>query len=82
MSDTPSEQDRRAAFTGQCHSLRLRPWQTPPGWLNENVKPEPGPSHISDLAAWKVLRAMLALGISRYHPDPLAAIAEARRKRQ
>ena len=36
--------------------------------------------HHPDAAAKKMLEQMLAAGVSRWHPDPLAAIEEAKQK--
>jgi hypothetical protein len=65
-----------AAFASdlcQTEALHLRPWQEPPSVVDA------ADPHERDRAAQKLLRRMLALGISRYHPDPLAAIAAAKR---
>jgi hypothetical protein len=58
---------RFAAYGCQMKSLRLRPWETPPCHVDE--------SRTSREASF--LRKMLAAGVSRFHPDPLAALAEA-----
>jgi hypothetical protein len=55
----------------QSEALQLRPWQQPPC----DVDPE---SSASDEAeAVELLQRMLAAGVSRWHPDPLAALAQA-----
>ena len=79
--DAITEDERRAAYSAQMKALGLRPWQSPPCWLSEDIRPEPGPSNLSNYPAWVVLRTMLRLGIDRYHPDPIRAIAEARARR-
>jgi hypothetical protein len=67
---------RFAAYSVQIDSLHLRPWESPPCVVDED-SPEPG-----DEVAANFLRRMLALGISRFDPDPLAAIeAQARSAR-
>ena len=84
MSDDdvePTEAQKSLAYHGQMKSLGLRPWQSPPMWLNEDVQPPDGPANIANVSAWQILRLMLALGIDRYHPDPIRAIAEARARR-
>jgi len=59
-----------AAYSLQMDNLKLKPWQWPPCWV------EPGDRRHKQAA--KLLRDMLAAGVSRWHPDPLAAI-EAKR---
>ena len=66
-----------AAYGRQCDALRLRPWQPPPCWAEvDDQDNEAGPIS-GHRAAAELLRRMLALGISRWHPDPLAAIEAA-----
>jgi hypothetical protein len=78
-----------AAYVCQTHRLKLHPAQSPPCQLSELEADEiltAGPilafdgsgADISDCRGARLLKAMLGLGISRYHPDPLRAIAEAR----
>jgi hypothetical protein len=55
------------AYSAQMAALRLKPWEAPPCWAS-----------IGDgTAAGELLERMLAAGISRYHPDPEGALAEA-----
>jgi hypothetical protein len=56
-----------AVFDAQCRALNLPPWEAPPCVANARGK---------DRAA-RLLRRMLKRGISRWHPRPLEAIAEA-----
>jgi hypothetical protein len=66
-----------AAYGCQCDALRLKPWQPPPCWAEvDDQDNEAGPIS-GHRAAAELLRRMLALGISRWHPDPLAAIETA-----
>jgi hypothetical protein len=58
-----------AAYCCQCRALRLRPWEEPPCIVDAHD------DHERDKDAQKLLRDMLAAGVSRFHPDPLAAIA-------
>jgi hypothetical protein len=58
---------RFAAFTAQIASLNLEPWESTPLYAD---CPE----------SRAMLQKMLALGLSRYEPDPLQAIAEAERR--
>ena len=54
-----------AAYDCQCRALRLPVWEEPPCAARPTDKGKAG----------RLLRRMLARGVSRYHPDPLAAIA-------
>jgi hypothetical protein len=70
-----------AAYGCQCDALRLKPWQPPPCWAEvDDQDNEAGPIS-GHRAAAELLRRMLALGISRWHPDPLAAIEAAEAER-
>jgi hypothetical protein len=62
---------KAAAYSCQCDSLRLRPWQEPPVVASESgIDRDPN--------AQALLRRMLAAGLSRYEPDPLAALRNSR----
>ena len=63
-----------AAFSLQCENLKLTPWQSPPVDLSDGSDPGPDDTH-----AAKILQRMLKAGVSVYHPDPLAALAERRK---
>ena len=58
-----------AAYHAQMRSLNLDPWREPPCWQDED---DPRPK---DRDAQRLLRRMLKAGVSRYHPDPMAALA-------
>ena len=69
-----------AAYGCQCDALHLKPWQSPPVWITDLV---------ADLNAGddgvlgryqgaRLLRRMLDAGISRYEPDPLGALKQAK----
>jgi hypothetical protein len=62
---------RRAAYRAQCAALALRPWQEPPCVVSEDDPNERDPN------AQNLLRRMLAAGLSRFEPDPLAALEQA-----
>jgi hypothetical protein len=68
-----------AAYSAQSRSLHLRPWQSPPCHVGDIdatlAKGDDGV--LGDYAAAKLLQKMLALGISEFEPDPLAAIERA-----
>ena len=81
--DTFWEVGTFASYHRQCAALKLKPWETPPCWIDdpdEQIDGDEVRRQISgyDQAA-KLLREMFALGISRWHPDPLAAIEEAKK---
>lgn len=77
LADEPWEEVATFASYGcQMRSLRLRPWETPPAWVDDPQHPRK-----VDEAAARLLRQMLAHGVSRWHPDPLAAIAEAKARK-
>jgi len=59
-----------AAYHCQMRSLGLPPWRQPPCWADEDDK------FPADQDAQRLLRKMLAAGISRYHPNPMAALAK------
>jgi hypothetical protein len=67
---------RQAAYGCQCDALKLKPWQSPPmyGDSTDGIDDFEGAgrAHAADL-----LRRLLAAGLSRFEPDPLAALARA-----
>ena len=66
------------AFTAgvcQVRSLQLKPWECPP-CDTANVK-EPFDVYGSRASEVELLRRMLAAGVSRFDPDPIAALAAA-----
>lgn len=63
------------SFARQVETLKLQPWQSPPVWIDdpdEVLADTSAEDH--ERAAARLLKKMLALGISKFHPDPLAAI--------
>jgi len=69
LEDDPWEEV--AAFAADCcqtDALKLKPWDEPPcaAWADDPNERDKG--------AQKLLRKMLAAGLSRYHPDPMAAL--------
>ena len=81
-----------AIFCAECcqeRSLHLKPWQIPPCTIENPDDPNAGalrsdyPGLASDgrREAAALLKRMLAAGISRFHPDPLAALDEAERRK-
>jgi hypothetical protein len=64
-----------AAYSCQCDALRLRPWQSPPAWIDPVASINGGNDGVlGDYAAAKLLRRMLDLGVSKFEPDPLGAL--------
>ena len=63
-----------AAYSCQIDALSLKPWQDPPCIADEDDPDE------RDKKAQHLLRKMLAAGVSRYNPDPLKALAGAKRR--
>lgn len=63
-----------AAYCVQTTSLHLEPWQEPPCVADADDPRE------RDKDAQALLRRMLAAGVSRYDPDPLAALEKAEQK--
>jgi hypothetical protein len=60
----------------------LQPWQDPPSAINlAAALREPFGDQRGAREAGELLSKMLALGISRFDPDPLQAIAEAEKRR-
>lgn len=60
-----------AAFNRQIASLNLRPWECPP--MDADISDR-------DPKASALLARMLENGVSRFAPDPLKAIREAKRR--
>jgi hypothetical protein len=57
---------RFAAYGEQFAALRLKPWEEPPCCADPK----------GDGPASQLLRRMIKAKISRYHPDPIAALEE------
>ena len=70
-TSTWEEAGAYASFHLQTKSLRLRPWQTAPCDADQDFDPTPG---ARELAA-----RMERAGLSKWCPDPMAALAEAER---
>jgi hypothetical protein len=75
-SDTFQEVGEFAASSCQSRSLHLSPWQTPPIWVGSLTAALrlPYGDQRGDREAAELLKKMLAAGLSRYEPDPLAAL--------
>jgi hypothetical protein len=75
-----------AASVCQTKALSLYPWEVGPSDVSEHD--EDGPvdlgarlSEQSEPAARKLLRRMLAAGLSRFEPDPITALARVEKPR-
>jgi hypothetical protein len=78
----------------QMERLNLYPWQKPPCWIITEAEADAilrkGPvlsatgsgEDIGDRKFARLLKKMLRLGISPFHPNPLQAIAEARKAKR
>src|SRR5262245_23900006 len=74
------EAGEHAAYSCQCKSLGLKPWQCPPLWIDPSeIKSELAapPDIYGRHRAAELLQKMLRLGISRFHPNPVAALEAA-----
>ena len=71
---------RRPTFSHPIDALSLKPWQSPPIHIEEDANEPDNAEREPDTAARKLLRRMLAAGVSRYDPDPLKAPAGAKRR--
>jgi hypothetical protein len=65
-----------AAYSCQCDALHLKPWQSPPCWIDNLVATiNDGNDGIGgDYAAAKLLQRLLDAGLSRFEPDPIGAL--------
>jgi len=66
-----------ASFAASCcqsKSLALQPWESPPCNVDEDDDSD------INADAVKLLRKMLVADVSRYDPDPLKALAGAKRR--
>jgi hypothetical protein len=77
MAEKPVNEAMEAAcYHCQHAALSLKTWQEPPCVADED---DPDPR---DPGAQKLLRELLQAGISRYEPDPLAALQRVKRRRK
>jgi hypothetical protein len=56
------------SYSCQMRSLRLKPWQYPPAWVDLN---DHDPEHADGVA---LLRRLLDAGLSQFEPDPVSAL--------
>ena len=69
------------SYSLQIQSLSLKPWQSPPCHIDENADAPDDADCEPNTVGRKLLRQMLRAGISRFDPDPLAALRRVKRRR-
>lgn len=69
-----------AALCVQSNALHLKPWQCPPCDTNDEIDPSQGVLYGNRPDEVALLQRMLRAGVSRFHPDPMKALAEAEAK--
>jgi hypothetical protein len=79
------EAARFAAYACQDGNLKLAPWQMPPCWIRGDLDallaaPVTGHDHRGQRQAARLLKRLYAAGLSRFEPDPEAALAQAKGK--
>jgi len=68
---------RFASYCSQTASLRLDPWETPPCWIsNIDAALKAADDARGIRGAARLLQKMLALGLSRFEPNPLLALRQ------
>jgi len=72
---------KSCAYHRQIVVLDLMPWQSPPCYADLGALREPFGDPRAARESAELLQRLLRLGLSRFEPDPLAAIAEAEAKR-
>ena len=72
------------SYHRQYQALNLLPWQSPPAWIGDPDEDLSRPQHRTEgrHEAALLTKKMLALGISRYHPDPVGAIQAAQKTKR
>jgi hypothetical protein len=73
---------RFAAYSAQMDALHLPPWVYPPCFIDDadiDKLIDAGDDEHGKHAAAKLVARLRELGISKFHPDPLAAIKTAKR---
>src|SRR5205823_659955 len=69
-----------AAYCAQSKNLHLQVHEFPPCWV-EADDPDTAGDHCGQAKARRLLRRMLAAGISRFDPHPIAALARKRKRK-
>jgi hypothetical protein len=68
---------RFAAYYCQRKRLKLAPYEFPPCWLSD-VDDVEGPDFKGKLKAARLLKRLLDAGLSKFEPDPIAALEAAK----
>jgi hypothetical protein len=71
-----------ASYSVQRDALRLKPWQLAPCEVDIGDIDTPGYEHRGAAPAAELLQQLLAAGLSRWEPDPVAALDEEADRRQ
>ena len=85
LADEPWEQVAKfAAYCAQIESLQLMPWMSPPCYADMRALEEPYGDVGAKRESAELALRMQRCGVSRWHPDPVAAceVAEAEHVRQ
>ena len=83
LSSRPWERvGRFAAGCAQSRALHLQPWETPPLGIRDIEAALNAPEDAKRIGdAARLLQKLLRLGLSKFEPDPLQAIAAAEQRR-
>ena len=82
LADEPWEDVARfAASCAQSRSLGLMPWQGVPFRADLRHLDRPFDDPRGERQAAELLQRLLKLGLSRFEPDPIGAIAEAEQRK-
>jgi hypothetical protein len=75
-SESPMRVGEFAAYCCQHRALATKPWELAPVSVDEDDPIPVGDDHRRRARAIKLLRRLLAAGLSRYEPEPLTALAK------
>src|SRR5262245_49917739 len=73
-----------AEFAASCcqgRTLRLKVWQCPPADMDDDIREPDGISYGQRLEEIALLKRLQRAGVSKWHPDPMKALAEAEAER-
>jgi len=82
QSDPWDEVGKFAAYSLQTYHLRLKPWQWPPCWCEADDRDAAGEEQKCISRAAGIVRRLEAVGLTRYEPDPIAALEQAEAARR
>jgi len=68
------------AYVSQCNVLHLKPWQSPPCWVDDLTINAGDDGIGGQYQAARLLQRLLKAGLSRYEPDPEKALKEKRKR--